>query len=213
MVLIRLCHVSDLPPPGDLVRRLAPASASTQAAGARRAAFVRRRSSSGRRWRHRIRCRTRPPRRGWRAFATSPRWWPSRREAMLHAHLIHSVHLVRFAPPVIELRPQPEAPKDLAVAARRAADRGNRHPLDHRAVHRRGRADRRRTGQRRRCRAPDGRGRSSAGARDHGRVALARESTRCTTRQPTPMVCQQLDAEAPDVDADTEPSDEMEFDE
>src|ERR1700730_10473306 len=38
-----------------------------------------------------------------------------RREAMLHAHLIHSVHLVRFAPPVIELRPQAEAPKDLAA--------------------------------------------------------------------------------------------------
>jgi len=37
-----------------------------------------------------------------------------RREAMLHAHLVHSVHLVRFAPPVIELRPQPEAPRDLA---------------------------------------------------------------------------------------------------
>ena len=37
-----------------------------------------------------------------------------RREAMLHAHLIHSVHLVRFAPPVIELRPQPDAPRDLA---------------------------------------------------------------------------------------------------
>jgi DNA polymerase-3 subunit gamma/tau len=36
------------------------------------------------------------------------------REAMLHAHLVHSVHLVRFAPPVIELRPQPEAPRDLA---------------------------------------------------------------------------------------------------
>ena len=33
---------------------------------------------------------------------------------MLHAHLLHSVHLVRFAPPVIELRPQPEAPRDLA---------------------------------------------------------------------------------------------------
>src|SRR6185369_15921999 len=38
-----------------------------------------------------------------------------RREAMLHAHLIHSVHLVRFAPPVIELRPQAEAPRDLAA--------------------------------------------------------------------------------------------------
>jgi DNA polymerase-3 subunit gamma/tau len=36
------------------------------------------------------------------------------REAMLHAHLLHSAHLVRFAPPVIELRPQPEAPRDLA---------------------------------------------------------------------------------------------------
>jgi DNA polymerase III subunit gamma/tau len=37
-----------------------------------------------------------------------------RREAMLHAHLVHSVHVVRFAPPIIELRPQPEAPRDLA---------------------------------------------------------------------------------------------------
>jgi DNA polymerase III subunit gamma/tau len=37
-----------------------------------------------------------------------------RREAMLHAHLVHSVHLVRFTPPVIELRPQPDAPRDLA---------------------------------------------------------------------------------------------------
>ena len=36
------------------------------------------------------------------------------RQAMLHAHLVHSVHLVRFAPPVIELRPEPDAPKDLA---------------------------------------------------------------------------------------------------
>jgi DNA polymerase-3 subunit gamma/tau len=39
----------------------------------------------------------------------------SQREAQLHAHLLHSVHLVRFAPPVIELRPQPEAPRDLAA--------------------------------------------------------------------------------------------------
>jgi DNA polymerase-3 subunit gamma/tau len=37
-----------------------------------------------------------------------------KREAMLHAHLVHSVHLVRFAPPVIELRPQADTPKDLA---------------------------------------------------------------------------------------------------
>ena len=38
-----------------------------------------------------------------------------KREALLHAHLLHSVHLVRFAPPVIELRPLSGAPKDLAA--------------------------------------------------------------------------------------------------
>jgi DNA polymerase-3 subunit gamma/tau len=38
-----------------------------------------------------------------------------RREAVLHAHLVHSVHLVRFAPPVIELRPESDAPRDLAA--------------------------------------------------------------------------------------------------
>ena len=36
------------------------------------------------------------------------------RAAMLHAHLLHSVHLVRFAAPVIELRTEPDAPRDLA---------------------------------------------------------------------------------------------------
>jgi DNA polymerase III subunit gamma/tau len=37
------------------------------------------------------------------------------REVRLYGHLLHSVHLVRYAPPVIELRPQPEAPRDLAA--------------------------------------------------------------------------------------------------
>lgn len=37
-----------------------------------------------------------------------------RQDPMLHAHLLHSVHLVRFAPPVIELRPDATAPRDLA---------------------------------------------------------------------------------------------------
>jgi DNA polymerase-3 subunit gamma/tau len=51
-----------------------------------------------------------------------------RREAMLHAHLLHSVHLVRFAPPVIELRQQAEAPRDLAsrIAAILAEATGTR---------------------------------------------------------------------------------------
>jgi DNA polymerase-3 subunit gamma/tau len=114
MVLIRLCHVSDMPTPGDLIRRLTSGGAP-QAGGA---------TGPG------------PSGGGVRAVAggapvsvaeavpaTAPRLSNFRevvalvaeqREAMLHAHLVHSVHLVRFAPPVIELRPQPEAPKDLA---------------------------------------------------------------------------------------------------
>lgn len=41
------------------------------------------------------------------------------REPLLHAHLLHSAHLVRFAPPVIELRPEPDAPRDLAAGLSR----------------------------------------------------------------------------------------------
>ena len=36
------------------------------------------------------------------------------REATLHGHLRHCAHLVRFAPPVIELRLEPQAPRDLS---------------------------------------------------------------------------------------------------
>ena len=121
MVLIRLCHVSDLPPPGELVRRLtsgastlvATPSAPPPSGGGARAATAGAAAPAL------------DP-----AVITAPDAAPAaprlasfrdvttlvaeRREAMLHAHLIHSVHLVRFAPPVIELRPQPEAPKDLA---------------------------------------------------------------------------------------------------
>jgi DNA polymerase-3 subunit gamma/tau len=128
MVLIRLCHVADLPSPGDLVRRLTSGAASqAQAAptppppsgggGARAVAG------------------------GAPIVAAAPDAAPrlssfrdvtalvaERREAMLHAHLVHSVHLVRFAPPVIELRPQQEAPRDLAprLAALLAEETGTR---------------------------------------------------------------------------------------
>jgi DNA polymerase-3 subunit gamma/tau len=107
MILIRLCHVSEMPPPGDLVRRLTsvadrhpgaapPAGPSGGAravvGGAPVTAAVPRLAS----------------------FRDVTALVAERREAMLHAHLIHSTHVVRFAPPVIELRPRPEAPKDLA---------------------------------------------------------------------------------------------------
>ncbi len=94
-----------------------------------------------------------------------------RKEAMLHAHLLHSVHLVRFAPPVIELRPQPEAPRDLAsrLAALLSETTGTRWTIAVSAVHRR--AHDRRTGQCRRHRAQDRRRRSPVGAGDPGGVS------------------------------------------
>jgi DNA polymerase-3 subunit gamma/tau len=116
MVLVRLCHVSDLPPPGDLVRRLstggpvsAVAAASLSASpsgggggGARAVANgapVVEAAPAG------------PVLASFRDVAALVK---EQREAMLHAHLLHSTHLVRFAPPVIELRTSPDAPRDLA---------------------------------------------------------------------------------------------------
>ena len=93
------------------------------------------------------------------------------REAMLHAHLLHSAHLVRFAPPVIELRTQPEAPRDLAPKLAALLSERHRHALDHRAVDRRRGADAGRTRQRRRRGAARGSRRPSVGPRDHGGVS------------------------------------------
>ncbi len=111
MVLIRLCHVSDMPTPGDLVRRLMTSGASAPQPSAPGP------SGGG----------------GTRAVANgapmtmaapdnAPRlsnfrevaaYVESQREPTLHAHLLHSVHVVRFAPPVIEWRQEQDAPRDL----------------------------------------------------------------------------------------------------
>jgi DNA polymerase III subunit gamma/tau len=111
MVLIRLCHVADLPPPGELVRQLtavptlpAPTPAPAPSGGpvhvaSGAAAIAATPAQSG------------PVLDSFRDVAALV---AAQREALLHAHLVHSVHVVRFAPPVIELRPRPEAPRDLA---------------------------------------------------------------------------------------------------
>jgi DNA polymerase-3 subunit gamma/tau len=121
MVLIRLCHVADLPPPGDLVRRLtsgAPQPAVSAAplptggpvggptGGSMRAMAGGVAAADP--------APTQAPAPRLQSFRDVVALVAERREAMLHAHLVHSVHLVRFAPPVIELRPQPDAPRDLA---------------------------------------------------------------------------------------------------
>src|SRR6185437_4710867 len=151
MVLIRLCHVADLPTPGDLVRRLSVAPAPGSAAPAPAPAPAPPPAPSGG---------------GARAVANGPRvamaepapagprlssfrdvaaLVAEHREAMLHGHLVHSVHLVRCAAPG------------------QAAVRGDGRALDHRALDRAGRADLGRAGQRRRCRPAGYRGGPSIG--------------------------------------------------
>ncbi len=111
MVLIRLCHVSEMPTPGDLIRRLTaggvPPSAPTGGGGGGSRAVANGAPMISAEPVHQA-----GPRLG--SFREVVAMVGERKEAMLHAHLLHSVHLVRFAPPVIELRPQAEAPKDLS---------------------------------------------------------------------------------------------------
>ncbi|HUW79825.1 MAG TPA: DNA polymerase III subunit gamma/tau [Acidocella sp.] len=110
MILIRLCHVADMPPPGELLKRMTEGGAIAQGGAAPGP------SGGG----------------GNRAVANgapvmmeaAPRAITfndvvalagAKRDVMLYAHLRQSVHLVRFAPPVIELRLEPHAPRDLSA--------------------------------------------------------------------------------------------------
>jgi DNA polymerase-3 subunit gamma/tau len=109
MILIRLCYVADAPTPGELLKELGDAPAPPRSGGG---------------------CGASPGGNAARALAAEalPAIAPralnfedvvalaqTRRDAMLYAHLRQSVHLVRFAPPVIEFRPTPAAPRDLAA--------------------------------------------------------------------------------------------------
>jgi DNA polymerase-3 subunit gamma/tau len=116
MVLIRLCYVADLPPPGDLVRRLTEgggaggpgvAGAPTPSGGGVRAV-----ANGAPAMAAAPAAAAAPTVNNFREVAALV---SARREPTLHAHLVHSVHLVRFAAAVIELRPEPEAPRDLAA--------------------------------------------------------------------------------------------------
>ncbi len=119
MVLIRLCHVADVPPPGDLVRKLlaeraAPGTPAPPTPPSAPPPGPAMRAVAG----------------GAAVLAAAPAPVPaeaprlagfrdvvalcSGRDPTLHSHLRHSVHLVRFHPGVIELRPEPVAPRDLA---------------------------------------------------------------------------------------------------
>ena len=131
MVLIRLCHAADLTPPGELVRRLAgapgapapaapspliasPPTASPPTASPR-GSGTRALGGGGAALAEAVPLAAVPAVQRLAGFADVVALAAERREALLHARLVQSVHLVRFAPPVIELRPAPDAPRDLAA--------------------------------------------------------------------------------------------------
>jgi DNA polymerase-3 subunit gamma/tau len=119
MVLIRLCYAADLPPPGDLIRRLSEAPSATPTPSP---APAPRGPSGGGGMRAMAGtsvpvAEPAPPPAAPRlaTFRDAVALVAARREPMLHANLVHAVHLVRFAPPAIELRPEADAPRDLAA--------------------------------------------------------------------------------------------------
>ncbi len=140
MVLIRLCYLADQPTPGDLVRRLSPGGeAPKPMLAAAPAVAVTPSAPVARIWASGggggggaspalAQAAPEPAPEPAPDAAPEPPPPPTipehfrdvislvreQREMTLYGHLLHSVHLVRYAPPVIEIRPQPEAPRDLA---------------------------------------------------------------------------------------------------
>ncbi|APH50935.1 DNA polymerase III subunit gamma/tau [Granulibacter bethesdensis] len=138
MVLIRLCYVADLPPPAELVRRLTgapgtqqpghqggggvapstPSSSPTASSTGFRAiagGIMSGGSGAATARQPHAMADSVPdvPVPVFHSFREVAQFVESRREAMLHAHLLHNVHLVRFAPPVIELRLESNVPHTL----------------------------------------------------------------------------------------------------
>ena len=121
MVLIRLCHLAETPTPGELVRRLSAEDRPAARAGASVGAPIgapagptggARRAVGGGGLAAAVATQDSPsPLAGFRDVVALC----SGRDPTLHSHLRHSVHLVRFAPGMIELRPEPVAPRDLAA--------------------------------------------------------------------------------------------------
>jgi DNA polymerase-3 subunit gamma/tau len=131
MVLIRLAHLAEMPTPGEILRRLTegggaapaprpapggPAGGLQAVAGGGRAVALPADAPAA--WAAAAPRAEAPPEapraalpRGFReAVALAGEGNPA-----LHAHLIHSVHPVRFAEARIEIRVMPDAPRDLAA--------------------------------------------------------------------------------------------------
>jgi len=118
MILIRLCYVSDLPSPADLVKRIEAEEKSGGGApvlpnGGGGGGALRAMAGGGARViAAPVEAEAAPRISSFRDVVALS---DNEKDVLLHGHLLHSVHLVRFAPPVIELRADRDAPRDLAA--------------------------------------------------------------------------------------------------
>src|SRR5882762_4563118 len=124
MALIRLCYAADLPSPSDAIKALQNGAGAAAGASAASAAPAPRGGGSGA-----ARAATQPmtaaaaqPAEAQPAPLPNPKnfteivaLFETRREARLVHHLLHHVHEVRCEPGLIEFRPEPQAPPDLAA--------------------------------------------------------------------------------------------------
>ncbi|GEP55200.1 DNA polymerase III subunit gamma/tau [Reyranella soli] len=119
MALIRLCYAADLPSPSDAIKALQNGAAAGPAAAV--AAPVPRGGGGGgaaaRLAAQPITAAASQPavaQPNPRSFTEIVALFEARREARLVHHLMHHVHEVRCEPGLIEFRPEPKAPTDLA---------------------------------------------------------------------------------------------------
>lgn len=127
MLLIRLTHAADLPPPGDLVAKLKDGSGTVSAGGsAAPAAPAATGVSASRTGDNTIAFPQQSPPEPEPPPAAQPDPMPESFEAMvalvekyregrLQTHLVHDVHPVAFEPGRIDLRPTSRAPRDLCT--------------------------------------------------------------------------------------------------
>jgi DNA polymerase-3 subunit gamma/tau len=118
MALIRLCYVADLPSPGDAIRTLqngggvpavgAPAPLTPRSSGGTAARLAATQPAPA------VAAQTAPAMPAPRNFTEVVALFETRREARLVHSLMHHVHEVRCEPGLIEFRPEPKAPPDLA---------------------------------------------------------------------------------------------------
>ena len=121
MVLIRACYVADLPTPGELVKRLgengaAPLPARSPAPGPAPGDGGARAVANGAPvlMSQAAPQFEAPPRPVLSSFRDVAQLAAAQLEAVLHGNLLHQVHLVRFTQGLIELRPEADAPRNLA---------------------------------------------------------------------------------------------------